>query len=80
MHRRQEPGSPAAAQRALLNRYCVTCHNQRLKTAGLTLDDIDVANVGDNPVVWEKVVQKLHAGLHAAWRPSAAGRGLVSRA
>ena len=59
----QEPGSPAAAQRALLNRYCVTCHNQRLKTAGLTLDDIDVANVGDNPVVWEKVVQKLHGKL-----------------
>ena len=46
-----EPGSPAAAQRALLNRYCVTCHNQRLKTAGLTLDTIDVANVGANPVV-----------------------------
>ncbi len=58
-----EPGSPAAAQRALLNRYCVTCHNQRLKTAGLTLDDIDVAKVGDNPAVWEKVVQKLHGKL-----------------
>jgi len=58
-----EPGSPAATQRALLDRYCVTCHNRRLKTAGLTLDDIDVANVGDNPVVWEKVVQKLHGKL-----------------
>jgi len=58
-----EPGSPAAAQRALLDRYCVTCHNRRLKTAGLTLDDMDVANVGANPVVWEKVVQKLHGRL-----------------
>ena len=37
----------------------------------LTLDDIDVANVGDNPAVWEKVVQKLHGKL----MPPAAVRG-----
>ena len=32
--------SPAAAQRALLNRYCVTCHNEKLKTADLMLGKI----------------------------------------
>ena len=54
------PGSP---QRALLDRYCVTCHNETLKTAGLTLDTLDVSNVGDAPEVWEKVVFKLRGGM-----------------
>jgi hypothetical protein len=58
-----ELAAQAAAQRALLNRYCVPCHNERLKTADLTLDTLDIAKVGDNPVVWEKVVQKLHGRL-----------------
>ncbi len=48
--------------RALLDRYCVTCHNARLKTAGLTLDDIDVANVGPRAEAWEKVLRKIRAG------------------
>ena len=50
------------AERALLNQYCVTCHNQKLKTAGLTLDTVDVAHVGDRADTWEKVVRKLHGG------------------
>ena len=58
-----QPGSPAAAQRALVNRYCVTCHNQRAKAGGLALDDLDVANVGEHPEIWEKAVQKLHGNL-----------------
>ena len=64
----QQPGSGAAAaarspQRALLDRYCVTCHNERLNTAGLTLDLLDVDDVAARPEVWEKVVRKLRAGL-----------------
>ena len=49
--------------RGLLDRYCVTCHNQRLQTAGLTLDTLDVGAVAARPEVWEKVVRKLRAGL-----------------
>ena len=30
-------------QRALINQYCVSCHNQKLKTAGLMLDALDLA-------------------------------------
>jgi mono/diheme cytochrome c family protein len=45
--------------RALLDRYCVTCHNQELKTAELKLDKMDVEKVSENPAVWEKVVRKL---------------------
>ena len=49
----------ASPQRALLNRYCVTCHNERLKTADLMLDRADVENVSAAAPVWEKVVRKL---------------------
>jgi cytochrome c551/c552 len=56
--------SVAAAQtpRAVLDRYCVTCHNQRAKTAGLALDALDLARVGDRAEVWEKVVRKIRTG------------------
>ena len=47
---------------ALLTQYCVTCHNERLKTAGLLLDRMDVAHAGARPEVWEKVVQKIRSG------------------
>src|SRR5262245_35275981 len=60
-------GSPAAAlqpvssHRTVLNRYCVTCHNEKLRTAGLLLDKLDVEKVSASPAVWEKVVRKLRA-------------------
>ena len=59
-----QPASEGAvsAERALLDRYCVTCHNQRLRVADLTLDVADVADVGAHPEIWEKVVRKLRAG------------------
>jgi mono/diheme cytochrome c family protein len=53
----------ATSARALLDQYCVTCHNQRLKTAGLLLDQLDPARIGENAEVWEKVVRKLRAGM-----------------
>ena len=59
----QEPTSPAAPQRALLDRYCVTCHNRRLRTGGLALDSLDVSRVGAAPVIWEQVVLKLRGGM-----------------
>src|SRR5262245_57441336 len=49
--------------RALLNRYCVTCHNHTLKTAGLALDALDLARIGEHVDVWERVVRKVGAGL-----------------
>ena len=66
--RSQTPAAPAlatsaAAERALLAKYCVTCHNQRLKTGGLSLDLLDPAQIHDHAEVWEKVVRKLRAGM-----------------
>jgi hypothetical protein len=40
----------------------VSCHNQRLKTAGLELDRVNVSDLGSNAEVWERVVRKLRAG------------------
>src|SRR5712691_7237130 len=50
---------PPAQYRMVLDRYCVTCHNQRLKTADLMLDKMDLGNVPAGAEVWEKVIRKL---------------------
>jgi mono/diheme cytochrome c family protein len=52
-----------SSQRQLLDRYCATCHNDRLKTGGLSLDQADVSKPDAQPEVWEKVVRKLHTGV-----------------
>jgi mono/diheme cytochrome c family protein len=57
------PVTSAASERALLDQYCVTCHNQRLQTAGLLLDKLDTASMHDHAETWEKVVRKLRAGM-----------------
>jgi hypothetical protein len=56
-------GTAAAqsAPRAMLDTYCVTCHNDKLKTAGLALDKVDVTKPSANAEVWEKVIEKLRA-------------------
>src|SRR5215470_18309870 len=54
--------TPASSPRHLVDRYCVTCHNERLKTADLRLDRLDVDNPGAEAEVWEKVVRKVHTG------------------
>jgi cytochrome c551/c552 len=51
-----------APPRALIDKYCVTCHNDRAKTGGLTLETIDMANAPANAETWEKVIRKLRVG------------------
>ena len=53
----------AGVKRALLDRYCVVCHNDKAKTANLSLEKLDLTTAGDNPELWEKVVRKLRAGV-----------------
>ncbi len=65
-------GTAASPQppRAVFDKYCVTCHNQRVKTAGLALDALDPAQVGEHAEAWEKVVRKLRTGaMPPAGRP-----------
>ncbi len=54
---------PPASQRALLDKYCVTCHNQRLKTANLMFDKMDLAHPAGDAQVWERAVRKLRGGM-----------------
>jgi mono/diheme cytochrome c family protein len=60
---RAQPALTAAQERALLDKYCVTCHNEKLKTAGLMLDRADIHHVGANAETFEKVVMKLRGGM-----------------
>src|SRR5262245_25224456 len=65
----QRPLSAAAVStspdqsRALLDKYCVSCHSDRLKTANLSLQGLDLTKVGEHADLWEKVVRKLRAGV-----------------
>src|SRR5262245_8215110 len=48
--------------REFVDQYCVTCHNDRLKTGGLTLETLDFADVQANAEVLEKIIRKLRSG------------------
>ena len=54
--------TPEVPSRALIDRYCITCHNERLLTAGLALDTVDLSRVDDNAEILERVVRKLRSG------------------
>ena len=52
-------------ERALVNRYCVTCHNERRPTpagAPVMLDKLNIDDVSQDPAIWEKVVRKIRSG------------------
>ena len=61
--RAQSTGNTTAANehQLLLERYCITCHNEQLQTAGLNLNSLDVSDVAAHPEVWEKVVHRLRS-------------------
>ena len=54
----QIQGTPETP-RSVVDKYCVTCHNERLRTAGLVLDKSDIDHPGSKAEVWEKVLRKL---------------------
>ena len=55
--------SPPAPDSGFLTKYCITCHNPRAKTGGLSLDADGLAHVGTDVEMWEKVVRKLRTGM-----------------
>ncbi len=73
-----QPSAATTEYRALLDQYCVSCHNEalvqgtdeprtalisQLRAVGLSLDTLDLATVGEDAAHWEQVVRKLRAGL-----------------
>jgi hypothetical protein len=82
-------GSPSATPTAspvpnnVIKTYCVTCHNERIRAAELSLASFDVARAGEHAEIAEKMVRKLRVGMmpprEAARKPEAAERmALVS--
>ena len=60
-----QPAAPAATSyRSVLDTYCVACHNQRLLTGNLSLDEasVDVRSIAKDAAAWEKVLHKLETG------------------
>ncbi len=55
------PTPTSTPARALVTKYCVSCHNQKLKTANLVLDQADAVHVFNSAETWEKVIVKLRS-------------------
>ena len=72
----------ATQYRAVVTQYCVSCHNDRAKTGGVTFESLDFANIPANADIWEKAVRKLRVGMMppqgAAQPDSAVRQSLVS--
>ena len=54
---------PAPALHAMLDKYCIVCHNDQSKTGGLTLQNKDLTKAAADAEIWEKVLLKLRAGM-----------------
>src|SRR5215467_9993797 len=59
---RAQTTAPAVHPRAFFDKYCVTCHDQEQRTAGLALDTLDPSKPGSNADALERVIVKLRAG------------------
>ena len=59
--RSETTGLASSSHRDTLNQYCIACHNDTLKTAGLSLQQADLTDVGKDGAIWEKVLRKLQA-------------------
>lgn len=55
----QQSAAPSAPHKATVDKYCATCHSTQLKTGGLSLQGLDLADVTANAETWEKVIRKL---------------------
>jgi len=79
----QNPQDVSTVADPLLKEYCVSCHNQNTRMAGLALDSLNTKNVGENTTVWENVLRRVRAHREPpSGRPrpdDAASQSLVSK-
>ncbi len=62
--------SPIADGRSVVQKYCVSCHNEKVKSGGLTLSTLDLAGAPEHAEVWEQVIRKVRTGaMPPAGRP-----------
>ena len=57
----QSPDPKPQDQNALVTKYCVGCHNNKVKTASLSLEGLDISKPSNDADVWEKVLRKVSA-------------------
>ena len=57
-----QPPAPGLDTATVINKYCISCHSERLRTAGVVLQGVDPENPGGNTELWERVAAKLRAG------------------
>jgi mono/diheme cytochrome c family protein len=57
-----QPPASSPDTTGVINKYCVSCHSERLRTGGVVLQGADAANVAANAELWERVLAKLRAG------------------
>ena len=63
-------GDAVATHKATVQKYCVSCHNEKVKSGGLALSTLDLARVADNPEAWEHAIRKVRTGaMPPAGRP-----------
>src|SRR6476660_8931341 len=75
-------GATASDSSALLNQYCVICHDNAKRTAGVTLEGLDLSKIGENAPLLEKVLNKVQTGQMPPAgmpRPDAARRADFSK-
>ena len=58
-----QPSAAGAPESAFLTQYCLGCHNERAKIAGLALDALDLSHAGADAETWEKVIKKVRTGM-----------------
>src|SRR4026208_128201 len=59
----QTAAATSSSPQKIVSTYCVTCHNDKLKTGGLVLDRPELADVAAHADVWEKVIRKVRTGM-----------------
>jgi len=59
----QNSTTPPDQYHAVVEQYCITCHNEKLKTGGLSLEKMDLKDIAGGADAWERVVRKLRSGM-----------------
>jgi hypothetical protein len=60
----QQPIEPSSsAHAAVVGKYCVTCHNEKSRTGGLSLEHADLTAIPKGAETWEKVIRKVRIGM-----------------
>lgn len=57
----QTSGAQTSPAHEMVSKYCVACHNQKLKTGNLVLEGVDADHPANAPETWEKVIVKLRS-------------------